>query len=129
MRKSWGVAISMLLMGCGEAGASELDSKNPTHCYAAMNFAHFHAKKDGKAELLPELEARELFEAKKAEADGVVGDRFLTAGRAATLTLAENPRRAWDFVEVCSKAEDADPYFQQNRDLLLSTAKTHPQSS
>ena len=79
------VAVCVVLAGCGKAVASEPDSHNPAHCYAALNFANFWLRKGGEhTDEVAEGEARMLFEMNKSRSSGRSSNDFLADSQALT---------------------------------------------
>jgi hypothetical protein len=119
--------ICFLLAGCGKAVATDPDSRNPAHCYAALNFANYWLRKGGQhSDKVAEGEARMLFEMNKFRSSGRSGDDFFADGKAFTESYGNDRNRMNALLLDCLKAEEADPEFLREYANLLALARSHP---
>jgi hypothetical protein len=126
MRSLLIVGVCVLLAGCGKAVAAEPDSRNPAHCYAALNFGNYWLRKGGEhADKVAEGEARMLFEMKKSRSAGRSGDDFLADGQALTQAYGNDRDRMNALLLGCLQAEEADLDFHREFPNLLALARSH----
>src|SRR5438270_12767151 len=106
------VGACVALSACSKAGAAEPDSRNPAHCYAALNFGNYWLRKGGQhADKIAEGEARMLFEMNKSRSAGRSGDDFLADGKALTQAHGNERDRMNALLLRCLQAEESDPEF------------------
>jgi hypothetical protein len=123
MRSLTIVGICVVLAGCGTAVAAEPDSRNPAHCYAALNFGNYWLRKGGNhADKVAEGEARMLFEMSKSRSR----ENFLADGQALTRTYGNDREKMNTLLLGCLQAEEADPEFHRDFPNLLALARSHP---
>ena len=127
MRRIFIVGVCVLLAGCGKAAAAEPDSRNPAHCYAALNFGNYWLRKGGEhTDMVIEGEARMLFEMNKSRSTGGSGDDFLADGKALTQAYGNDRDRMNALLLGCLQAEQADPEFHREFPNLVALARSHP---
>src|SRR5947209_12139604 len=121
------VGACVALSACSKAGAAEPDSRNPAHCYAAVNFGNYWLRKGGQhAGQITEGEARMLFEMKKSRSSGQSTTDFEADGIALTKAHGNDRDGMNALLLECLKAEDADPAFHRQFRDLLALARSHP---
>ena len=121
------VTVSVALVGCSKAVASQPDGRNPAHCVAALNYANYWLKKGGKHQReVAQGVARMLFETSRIKASGQsLGDAH-DAGVALTKAYGNNRDKMNSLLWQCLTAEDADPEFHRQMPALLVQAQALP---
>jgi hypothetical protein len=127
MRLVMGVMAAAVLTSCSEAGAGQLDSRNPAHCIAAFNYQIFLWKKVGNhPEQVREALVRSMFEDGKWKASNRSSSERRAEVSAATRAYANKPQAMNALASACLTAEEADPDFHLQRPQIIAFMRANP---